>query len=450
MSHISAERSKLDRFADFIVHYVPDAITASVMMLAMLAAGALALGNSFAEVTEAYYKSFWSLIGFTGQMTLIVLLGAALTTTPFFRSLVTTLANAPRNAAQSVILGVLLSAACGYLFWGLGFAMSPIIAVHFAHQAERKGIRLHFPFYMATIYGAVAVWQFGLSSSAPLLVATPGHFLEKLIGVIPLSRTIWSPASLLHVFLFTLLVIITGCWLMPKTHRPVSDYPDALRLTDPPDDGVWQPRTFSERLETKSFVTWLLCAAFGIWLWTHFVTKGQGLNINSLNMTLLFLTFLLHANVKNLSKALEKAVVSAWPVIVLYHLYAGIAGLIEHTRVGETMAALVASSSNATTFPTLSATIATLFSFFIPSSGGQWAIQGLVTVKSAQSLGVSVERALLSMQIGDHMGNLLAPFWYMVIAGIARLDFRTFFGYGVLYAAIWFVLGCIVFTFAPC
>jgi hypothetical protein len=48
------------------------------------------------------------------------------------------------------------------------------------------------------------------------------------------------------------------------------------------------------------------------------------------------------------------------------------------------------------------------------------------------------------------MGNPITPFWYVVVAGIARLDFRRFFGYGLVFAAIWFVIGVIVFTFAPC
>ena len=39
------------------------------------------------------------------------------------------------------------------------------------------------------------------------------------------------------------------------------------------------------------------------------------------------------------------------------------------------------------------------------------------------------------------MGNLMSPFWYVVVAGIVRIDFRTFFGYGLVFAAIWFVLG---------
>jgi short subunit fatty acids transporter len=48
------------------------------------------------------------------------------------------------------------------------------------------------------------------------------------------------------------------------------------------------------------------------------------------------------------------------------------------------------------------------------------------------------------------MGNLISPFWYVVFAGIARLDFRTFFGYGLLFAALWMGIGVVVFTFAPC
>ena len=91
-----------------------------------------------------------------------------------------------------------------------------------------------------------------------------------------------------------------------------------------------------------------------------------------------------------------------------------------------------------------------LFACFIPSSGGQWTVQGFVTVKTAMALGVSVQRGMLALGVGDHMGNFLTPFWYVVVAGVARIDFRSFFGYGFLFAAIWFVIGIVVFTFAPC
>jgi short-chain fatty acids transporter len=209
-------------------------------------------------------------------------------------------------------------------------------------------------------------------------------------------------------------------------------------------------RTYSEQLESKPYFALLLALIMLAWLWYDFAVKRLSLDINSLNTTLLLLTFLLHRNLKNFTGALEKAVVSGWPVIVLYHLYAGLSGLIQYTSVGEKLAGAAAAVSGPLTYPTLTAAIATVFAFFIPSSGGQWAIQGFITSKSAMEVGVSVERGLLAMSVGDHMGNLTSPFWYVVIAGIARLDFRVFFGYGLLFAALWFVIGVVVFTFAPC
>jgi hypothetical protein len=35
----------------------------------------------------------------------------------------------------------------------------------------------------------------------------------------------------------------------------------------------------------------------------------------------------------------------------------------------------------------------------------------------------------------------------VLLAGIARVDFRTFFGYGVVFGVLWFALGVAIFTF---
>ena len=48
------------------------------------------------------------------------------------------------------------------------------------------------------------------------------------------------------------------------------------------------------------------------------------------------------------------------------------------------------------------------------------------------------------------MGNLISPFWAVVGAGIARVDFRLLVGYRLIFAAIWFTLGVVAFTFLPC
>ena len=77
-------------------------------------------------------------------------------------------------------------------------------------------------------------------------------------------------------------------------------------------------------------------------------------------------------------------------------------------------------------------------------------MQGFITTKAATAVGVTAQRGLLALGVGDHVGSLVSPFWYVVIAGIARISFREFFGYGLIFAAVWFALGVVVFTFLPC
>ena len=48
------------------------------------------------------------------------------------------------------------------------------------------------------------------------------------------------------------------------------------------------------------------------------------------------------------------------------------------------------------------------------------------------------------------MGNLISPFWAVVGANIAKVDFRLLFGYRLIFAALWFGIGVIVFTLLPC
>ena len=444
------QESWADRFARVMGRIVPDAITAAIFLLAALFVAALVAGNSFSTTMDAWYRGLWMLLPFTMQMTLIIVLSSVVGQSTVFRKAISFLARLPNTTNQVVIGAVLLNGCLSYFYWGLGVALGPIISINFAREAERKNIRVDFLFLLATVWAANAVWQFGFSASAPLLMATEGHFLKDLIGVLPLSTTIWSPASIIHEIVFMAALLAVGCRLMPKAMRPLSAFPEASKLGEPEVADEKQAENFSERLERSSVMTLVFCAAVAAWLWYHFITKRASLDINSLNAVFLLLAFLLHRNVYRFTKALQHAILSAWPVVVIYHLYAGIAGVIQHTTLGEKLAGIIAAVSTPYTFPLMAAVAGTVVSFFVPSSGGQWAIQGFVTSKAAMAVGVSVQRGLLALSIGDHMGNLSTPFWAMIVAGIARVSFRQFIGYGMIYAALWFVIGVVVFTFAPC
>jgi short-chain fatty acids transporter len=449
----------ITRFSHLMGRIVPDAVTTSIILLAGLFIAALAMGNTVTATMDAYYRGLWMLLPFTMQMTLIIVLSSVLAATPLFRWAVISLSRAPRTAVQVIALCLLIRSVLSYINWGLGLALGPLTTIYFASEAERKGIKLDFPFLLASGYAAGSVWQYGLSASAPLLMATPGHFLESTTGIMPLGSTIWSPASIAMVIGFAALAIIATCLFMPRNPQPLSDFPEAFKLAEPErasdlvsaegGQAAGLPN-YSERLERNSFISALLSLALTGWLYYHFLVKGASLDLNSLNTIFLLLCFLLHRNIYNFTKALQSSVLSCWPILVIYHLYAGVAGLLQFTPIGEALSNMVSSISTAHTFPLLAAVTGTAVAVFVPSSGGQWVIQGYVTSAAAQDVGVSAQRGLLALSIGDQMGNLVSPFWYVIVAGVARIEFRKFLGYGLIFAPLWFLLGVLIFTYLPC
>ncbi len=88
----------------------------AVILLVVLIAAALGLGNSFSETSDAFYRGLWMLLAFSMQMTLLLVLSSVLSTMPFFRAAVFKLAQLPDTTGQVLLLSVLLTAALSYLY----------------------------------------------------------------------------------------------------------------------------------------------------------------------------------------------------------------------------------------------------------------------------------------------------------------------------------------------
>jgi short-chain fatty acids transporter len=183
------------------------------------------------------------------------------------------------------------------------------------------------------------------------------------------------------------------------------------------------------------------------WLVYHFAIKQATLDLNAMNVILLALGFLSYRSVGFVNRVLQAAAPSAGPVLVLYPLYAAVAGLMQHTAVGTVLANYLADKVSAATYPLITAISGRVVAMFVPSSAGQWTIQGFVAVESAKAVGVPNEPAWLALGVGDQMGNLLSPFWFLIAASVARVDFRSIFGYGLILSALWFAMGVAACTF---
>jgi short-chain fatty acids transporter len=79
-----------------------------------------------------------------------------------------------------------------------------------------------------------------------------------------------------------------------------------------------------------------------------------------------------------------------------------------------------------------------LLNLFIPSGGGQWAVQGPVILDAATKMGASIPYASMGVAWGDAWTNLLQPFWALPVLAIAGLQLREIMGYCV---ALLFITG---------
>ncbi|HVE14109.1 MAG TPA: TIGR00366 family protein, partial [Elusimicrobiota bacterium] len=190
-SHLSRTVLSLTRFSE---RWVPSAFV--IACLLTFAVVALALGLTPAapgQVVGYWGDGFWALLSFAMQMCLALMTGSIIADSPLLRRALDRLSRLPRTDRQAVVFAAAASMVLAWLHWGMGMAASAFLA----RALARRRPKVDYPLLVAVSYfGQGAVWHAGLSGSAPLLVATPGHFLAASIGVIPLSETIFSSFNL--------------------------------------------------------------------------------------------------------------------------------------------------------------------------------------------------------------------------------------------------------------
>ena len=90
------------------------------------------------------------------------------------------------------------------------------------------------------------------------------------------------------------------------------------------------------------------------------------------------------------------------------------------------------SFSNNITFPMFSFLAAGILNFFVPSGGGQWAVQGPIMMPAGQLIGNPDGLTAMAVAWGDQWTNMIQPFWALPALGIAKLSARDIMGYLVI------------------
>jgi hypothetical protein len=150
-------------------------------------------------------------------MAVILAMGYVLATAPLvdrFLNAIVARVQTPRGA---IIVATLVGGIGSYLNWGFGLVIGGIIARKLALKV--KGV--HYPLIIASAYSGFTMYGLGLSASIPVLISTPGHPMEKLMGVIGLKETIFSTPMLLTSLAVIVTLPLLNAMLHPRDAKEV-------------------------------------------------------------------------------------------------------------------------------------------------------------------------------------------------------------------------------------
>lgn len=443
-----------DYFSRWAEKYMPDPFLFAILLTFLT----LILGIAFTksgpfDMLKHWNKGFWTLLQFSMQMCLILVTGYALATTRAVRSGIDALAGLPTNGGSAAALICFVAIIASYVNWGLGLIVGALMAREVAIRGYQRGIPMHYPLLGAAGYIGLACWHGGLSGSAPLLVATEKHFLVDKIGIIPCSATLLSPLNIVVGLGLLILLPLLMKMLHPDSvesmltvDKIIPDPENSLN-----DNRIDEPskKTFAYRLEHSvaiSVIVGVMGLAIVVW---YFAQSGFNLNLNIVNFTFLFVGIILHGRPINYVRAIADGTKGCAGIILQFPFYSGIMGMMKFSGLVLVMSDWFVLISNQYTFPIFAYLSAGLVNIFVPSGGGQWAVQGPVLTEAAKTLGVSYPKTVMALAYGDQWTNLFQPFWALALLGITGLKASQIMGYAMAVMLLGFAFFAVALAFLP-
>ncbi len=386
------------------------------------------------QIFEFWEAGLWNLLKFSMQMCLVLVTGYALASSKPVIFLVKKLATIPQNSAAAAAMVCLVSVLTGFINWGLAIVVGALLAKEVAKACYQRGLKVHYPLLGAAGYMGLAVWHGGLSGSAPLTLNQPGHFLESKIGIIDPSLTLFHPLNLMVSVLLIIGLPILFYLMSPKHEDQMISIDKVLpTLESNPEDlpELSGGNGLASTLENSKILSFLIGAA-GIMMVSLLIQKlgwQKFLNLNNVNLLFLSLGILFHGTPIRYVKAIHAGVQACSGIILQFPLYAGIMSMMKASGLATITVNTVVTTASKSSLPLLTFFSAGLLNIFVPSGGGQWAIQGPIMVEILHQLDGDLSKTILAFCYGDQWTNLLQPFWALALLGITGLRASQIMGY---------------------
>jgi len=439
-------RSVMSRNGSSFARWVPNSFVIACLLTLVTFALVIGVARAGPIAAERYYaKGFWELLELTMQLALIVMTGYIVAVSPVVSRLLQSLAGLAASDRGAVALMGLVSMTAAWLHWGLGLIAGPI----FLGFLIRKHPRLDYRLVVAAGYlGSTCTWHAGLSGSAPLLMATPGNFMEAQAGLVPVSQTTFSVFNLVLtvVVMSVMTAIVVRLYPRAGELQTAGDVIGPVEARGDDDGHAMASGLAIERSYALNLVMGLIGATA---FWQLYVEGGSRVSLNVLNFAFLFLALLVHPSPASFTRAAARGATYLHGIVIQFPFYAGMYGLIRYSGLAEIIARWFTSVATPRTLPIVIYWYSGLVSFFIPSGGSKWALEAPYVIAAAKALGVPAARVILAYAWGDMSTHFLQPFWAIPLLAIARVEFKDIIGYLAILFVVNFVVVSLAFIVMP-
>ena len=416
-------------FVKFVDKCYPDAFLFVIILTFITFLLSLSFTDSSSiEIINAWGNGLPKLFTFTAQICIIMITAHALAHTDPIERLLNKIGSLPTSANQAYALVAFVSGVASLFAWSFGLIVGGLIAKFVAIGCQKKSIKVHYPLIVASAYSGYVIWHMGYSSSAALFVASENHSLIDKIGVLPVTETIFSSFNIIMALVTLLIITILAPLMRPKNSKNIIEV-DAKKLFKKEKKGINKISNIAEVIENNRKISFLFGFVILFYILNTFYTEGFSLDLNIVSWTFLCLGLLLSNSSIHYVKLVNNAAITVGPIILQYPFYAGIMGIMADTGLINILANQIVLFSSTETLPFFSFLSGGLVNMFIPSGGGQWAVQGPVMIEAAEILGVNPSFVVLGVAYGDQWTNMIQPFWTIPLLAIAGLHMRQIMGY---------------------
>lgn len=405
------------------------------------------------ESTFLHWSSgLWQpdLLVFAVQMMLILVLGHTLALSAAADRVISQLVKHCTTSEKSAAIVAICAMLVGFFNWGHGLIFGAVMARKVAEQSHKTGTPLNYGLIGAAGYSAMLIWHGGLSGSSLIKVAESGHLKsiasKPLAAVLPealqLQETVFSSLNITTSILMLILIPLSlfGLGKFAKGEK--------LKLRNVSNNKIpiGSKLLGSERLDhstifSRTIGTAVLCYCVLIMLRPSTGISGF-FTPNNINLFLLGMCLLAHHSITAFTEAAEEATKGASGILLQFPLYFGILALMQQSGLAASISESLVEISSESTFPIITFFSAGIVNLFVPSGGGQWALQGPIIIESSVALNVPLHKGIMAMAYGDQVTNMLQPFWALPLLGVTGLSARDI----LPYTLVMFVIGGLVFS----